>query len=215
MYELNTPDFRLLVGLTLMAVIEGITYAWIEVLLYTSDQVLLMRTWVFGHFTSYSVVLAVLVLVMIFGTGFVAWTTYSPTRFRKFFLLALGDFLLWIMLEDEFTFIFSRAPHTPTDWTNWIFGVVNVSGRYIPVWYMIVSVVIFFLWYLGLNVKEENLSDAEIRNTQASISDNAPDIYRMVSPSLCYLICRDFAQLSITAKQTSKPYDSHNADHKQ
>ena len=78
MYELNTPDFRLLVGLTLMAVIEGITYAWIEVLLYTSDQVLLMRTWVFGHFTSYNVVLAVLVLVMIFGTGFVAWTTYSP-----------------------------------------------------------------------------------------------------------------------------------------
>ena len=167
MSGLYSSDFRLLVGLTLMAVIEGITYAWIEVLLYTSDQVLLMRTWILGHFTSYNVVLALLVLVMIFGTGFVAWTTYSPTRFRKFFLMALGDFLLWILLEDEFTFIFSRASHTPTDWTNWIFGAVNISGHYIPVWYMIVSVVIFFLWYFGLNVKEECKSSAESRDATA------------------------------------------------
>lgn len=153
--ELNSPDFKLLVGLTLIAVVEGITYAWIEVLLYTSTQVQLMNTWVFGHFTSYNLVLALLVLVMVFGTGFVAWTTYSPTKFRKFFLLALGDFLLWLMVEDEFTFVFSRAAHTATDWTNWPIGALEISGNYIPSWYIMATVTIFMLWFFGLSVREK------------------------------------------------------------
>ena len=155
--ELNSSDFRLLVGLTIIALIEGITYAWIEVLLYTSNQVLLMNTWVLGHFTSYNVVLALLVLVMIFGTGFVAWSKYSPTKFLKFFLLALGDFLLWLMVEDEFTFVFSHAAHTATDWTNWPIGALNFLGTYIPSWYIMATISIFVLWYFGLRVEVEDV----------------------------------------------------------
>lgn len=155
LWELKSSDFKLLVGLTLIAVIEGITYAWIEVLLYTSDNPVLYHTWIAGHYTSYHVVLVLLVLTMVFGVGFVAWLTYSPTRFHKFLLLALGDFVLWILLEDEFTFIFSHSPHTATDWTNWPIGALDIIGHYIPFWYIAAAVGIFACWSTGLSIREE------------------------------------------------------------
>jgi hypothetical protein len=152
--SLNTAEFKLLIGLTFISVVEAISYAWIEVLLFTSSSPVLYDTWILGHYTTYHVVLAILVLSMIFGVGFVAWLTYSPTRFRKFFLLTLGDFILWALLEDEFFFIFSGATHTPTDWTNWPLGAVNIFGSYIPIWYFLASFSIFFLWFLGLSIEE-------------------------------------------------------------
>lgn len=154
--QLKSTDFRLLLGLTIIAIVEGITYAWIEVLLYTSDNPLLFNTWILGHYSSYHAVLTLLVLAMIFGTGFVSWSTYSPTRFRKFFLLALGDFVLWILTEDEFTFIFSHATHTATDWTNWPVGAIDISGHYVPIWYVAAAISIFVLWSLGLGVPEND-----------------------------------------------------------
>jgi len=148
---LLAPEFKLLVGLTIISVVEAITYSWIEVLLFTSSSPVLYDTWIFGHYTTYHLVLAILVLAMIFGVSFVAWLTYSPTRFRKFFLLSLGNFVLWALLEDEFFFIFSGATHTPTDWTNWPLGVVQVYGNFIPIWYILAAVSIFVLWFLGLS----------------------------------------------------------------
>jgi hypothetical protein len=94
---------------------------------------------------------------MIFGVGLVAWLTYSPTRFRKFLFLALGDFTLWLLLEDEFTFIFSAASHTPTDWTNWPIGAVNLFGHLVPIWYIFASIGIFVFWSLGLSIKGEEM----------------------------------------------------------
>jgi hypothetical protein len=152
--SLKTPELKLLIGLTMISIVEAITYAWIEVLLFTSTSPVLYDTWIFGHYTSYHVVLAILVLAMIFGVSFVAWLTYSPTKFRKFFFLTLGDFLLWALLEDEFFFIFSGATHTATDWTNWPLGALHIFGSYIPIWYILASVSIFFFWFLGLNVEE-------------------------------------------------------------
>jgi hypothetical protein len=151
----KTPEFKLLVGLTLISVVEAISYAWIEVLLFTSTSPILYDTWILGHYTTYHVVLAILVLSMIFGVSFVAWLTYSPTRFRKFFFLTLGDFVLWALLEDEFFFIFSGATHTPTDWTNWPLGGVWIFGSYIPIWYILAAISIFALWYLGLSTEEK------------------------------------------------------------
>ncbi len=153
---LNASDFKLLIGLTTIAVIEAITYSWIEVLLYTSDNPVLYNTWIVGHYTSYHLALALLVLAMIFGVGFVAWLTYSPTRFRKFLLLALGNFILWLLLEDEFTFIFSGAKHTPSDWTNWPIGAVNLFGHYVPIWYVLAAIAIFVFWSLGLSIQEKD-----------------------------------------------------------
>ncbi len=156
--ELASPEFKLLIGLTITAIIEAISYAWIEVLLYTSTSPVLYNNWILGHYNSYHVVLAFLVLSMIFGVGFVAWLTYSPTRFRKFFLLTLGDFLLWIMLEDEFTFIFSGATHTATDWTNWPIGSIHIFGNYVPLWYILASLSIFLLWFYGLYSEDSSFS---------------------------------------------------------
>ena len=152
--NVNTQEFKLLIGLTIIAIIEAISYAWIEVLLFTSTSPILYDTWILGHYTTYHVVLGILVFAMIFGVGFVAWLTYSPTRFRKFFLLALGDFVLWALLEDEFFFIFSGATHTATDWTNWPLGAVHVLGSYIPIWYIVAVAAIFTFWYLGLSIQE-------------------------------------------------------------
>jgi hypothetical protein len=152
--SLNTPEFKLLVGLTTISIAEAITYAWIEVVLFTSTSPVLYDTWILGHYTSYHAVLAILVLSMIFGVSFVAWLTYSPGRFRKFFFLTLGDFLLWALLEDEFFFIFSGATHTATDWTNWPLGALHVFGSYIPIWYILAAASIFFLWFLGLSLEE-------------------------------------------------------------
>jgi hypothetical protein len=152
---LKMPELKLLIGLAIIAVVEAISYAWIEVLLFTSTSPILYDTWIFGHYTTYHVVLAILVLSMIFGVSFVAWITYSPTRFRKFFLLTLGNFILWALLEDEFFFIFSGATHTPTDWTNWPLGGVSLFGSYIPIWYILAAISIFTLWYLGLSSGEK------------------------------------------------------------
>ena len=162
--ELASSDFRLLLGLTTIAVIEAITYAWIEELLYSSDSgnPQLVDTWVFGHYTTYHVVLSILVLAMIFGVGFVAWLTYSSKGFWKFLFLALGNFLLWLFLEDEFFFIFSHSPHTATDWTNWPLGAVNLSGHYIPIWYIGATISIFVLWFLGLSMKENENTKGKI-----------------------------------------------------
>ena len=152
--ELRSSDYLLLIGLTLVTVIEAILYSWVEVLLYTAAPKILYNTWIFGHYTIYHVVLGLLVLVMIFGVGFVSWLTYSPTRFRKFFLIALGDFVLWLMIEDEFTFIFSSAPHTLTDWTDWPFGTVSLLGHLVPTWYVLATMAVFALWTVGLSVDE-------------------------------------------------------------
>lgn len=135
--------------------VEAVVYAWIEVLLYTSTSPVLYDLWIFGHYTTYHLALAVLIVAMMFGVGFVAYMLYSPTRLWRFFLLSLGDFGIWLVMEDEFTFIFSGARHTATDWTNWPIGSINVLGNYIPIWYLLISVAVFFVWYLGLSIKEE------------------------------------------------------------
>jgi hypothetical protein len=153
--ELGAREFRLLLGITIITVIEAIVYAWIEVILYTSDSPILYNNWLFGHYNTYHVALAVLVVAMMFGVGFVAYTLYSPTRLWRFFLLSIGDFGLWLMLEDEFTFIFSGARHTPTDWTNWPFGAINVFGDYVPIWYILMTIAIFVVWYIGLSLPSE------------------------------------------------------------
>src|SRR5579863_6790299 len=127
--EFRSREFELLIGLTIVTVIEAFTYGWIEVLLYSSDNPVLYNTWILGHYTTYHVALATLVIAMMFGVGFVAYVLYSPARLWRFFLLALGDFGLWLLLEDEFTFIFSGARHTPTDWTNWPLGAVDLFGN--------------------------------------------------------------------------------------
>jgi hypothetical protein len=153
--EFKSREFELLIGLTIVTVTEAIVYGWIEVLLYTSDSPVLYNTWILGHYTTYHIALTILVVAMMFGVGFVAYILYSPRRLWRFFLLALGDFGLWLMLEDEFTFIFSGARHTPTDWTNWPFGAVKIVGDYVPVWYILMSIAIIFVWYRGLSLQSE------------------------------------------------------------
>jgi hypothetical protein len=146
--------FKLLLGLTAVTVTEAICYAWIEVLLYTSDNSILYNTWIFHHYTTYHLVLLVLVLAMVFGVGFIGAMLYVPGKFRTFILLAAGDFILWIMLEDEFTFVFSGARHTPTDWSSQLFGSIFVAGYYVPVWYLLAVVATFICWYLALSAPD-------------------------------------------------------------
>lgn len=146
----SNRDFKLLVGLAIITVVEAMSYAWIEVLLYTSVNPILDNTWLLGHYTTYHVVLAVLVLAMVFGVGFFGSMVYTPTGFVKYMLFAVGNFLLWLMLEDEFTFIFSGSPHTPTDWTNWPIGAIRILGYFVPAWYLLATVAIGLLWYFGL-----------------------------------------------------------------
>lgn len=146
----SSRDFTLLLGLTGVTIVEAVSYAWIEVLLYTSDNPVLSNTWLLGHYTTYHVVLAILVIAMVFGVGFFSAMLYDRRRFKKFMLLAAGDFILWTVLEDEFTFIFSGSRHTPTDWSSWILGSVYAFGYYVPTWYILALASTIFLWYLGL-----------------------------------------------------------------
>src|SRR5579885_2036189 len=81
------------------------------------------------------------------------------SRFRKFLLLSLGNFILWTMMEDEFTFIFTGSPHTLTDWTNWPIGAVRIFGYYIPDWYVLATASIFLCWFFGLALTEEKQTE--------------------------------------------------------
>ncbi len=150
----SSQSFKLLLGLTLVTVIEAVCYAWIEVLLYTSDNALLYNTWLFGHYSTYHIVLAVLVVAMIFGVGFFGSMILSPRRFAKFMFIAAGDFMLWVFLEDEFFFIFSGTTHTPTDWSSSFLGSVYLLGDYTPTWYFLAAGLTFLFWYLGLSWPE-------------------------------------------------------------
>jgi hypothetical protein len=87
-------------------------------------------------------------------SGFFGSMVLSPRRFKKFMLLAMGDFLLWALLEDEFFFVFSGTIHTQTDWSTWFLGSIHVTGYYIPVWYFLAAISIFVFWYLGLTQSE-------------------------------------------------------------
>ncbi len=147
---LTNRGFRLLTAFALITFIEAVTYAWIEVLLYVSDPPVLNNTWLFGHYTTYHIVLGVLVFSMVFGVGFFGSMLYIPGRFKKFLLFALGNLTLWLVIEDEFTFIFSGSPHTLTDWTNWPTGPIRLLNYYIPVWYVVAIAATGILWYLGL-----------------------------------------------------------------
>ncbi|MHB8566677.1 MAG: hypothetical protein ACYC7D_08325 [Nitrososphaerales archaeon] len=142
--------FRLLAAFSTITFVEAIAYSWIEVLLYQSDSPVLSNTWIFGHYTTYHLVLGALVLSMVFGVGFFGSMLFTPARFKKFLLFAFGNLLLWLALEDEFTFIFSGSPHTATDWTNWPLGAVNVLRHFIPVWYFLAVISTAVLWYVGL-----------------------------------------------------------------
>ena len=149
--ELSTSRmFRLLAGLTAVTVVEAISYAWIEVLLFTSDSPYLRNLWILGHYTTYHVVLGILVSAMIFGVGFFGATIFIPRAFRRFLLAATGDFLLWILLEDEFFFIFSGSSHTPSDWTSQFLGTISAFGNYIPTWYLVAAAAVFICWTLAL-----------------------------------------------------------------
>jgi hypothetical protein len=153
--EFRNREFELLVGLAIITVVEALTYGWIEVQLYISNDPVLYNTWLFGHYTTYHIALAVLVIAMMFGAGFVAYILYSPRRLWRFFLLTLGNFGLWLVLEDEFTFIFSGARHTASDWTNWPFGAIDLFGNYIPVWYVLMFIAVFVVWYFGLSISSD------------------------------------------------------------
>jgi len=150
----SSESYKLLLGLTLVTVIEAICYAWIEVVLYSSDSPVLYNTWIFGHYSTYHLILSILVIAMIFGVGFFGSMILSPRRFKKFILLAAGDFILWTVLEDEFFFIFSGTTHTPTDWSAWFVGSVSVSGYYLPSWYFLASIATSLFWYVGLTWPE-------------------------------------------------------------
>ena len=145
--------YLLLIGLTAVSVTEAICYAWIEVVLFTSDSPILKNLWLFHHYTTYHLVLAVLVISMVFGVGFFGAVLYVPGRFVKFMLIAAGDFILWLMLEDEFFFIFSGSRHTATDWSSQIFGTFAFFGYYIPIWYILVIISVFTCWYLALRIR--------------------------------------------------------------
>ncbi|MGI0090982.1 MAG: hypothetical protein ACREBS_04675 [Nitrososphaerales archaeon] len=150
----SSESFKLLLGLTLVTIIEAVCYAWIEVVLYTSDSLILSNTWLFGRYTTYHIVLAVLVIAMIFGVGFFGSVVLSQRGFEKFMLLASGDFLLWVLLEDEFFFVFSGTRHTPTDWSSSFLGSVSLFGYYIPIWYFLTTILTFVFWYTGLTWPE-------------------------------------------------------------
>ncbi len=139
--------------------IEAICYSWIEVLLYTSDSPILFKlynTWLFGRYSTYHIVLAVLLIAMIFGVGIVGSMMLSPRRFKKFILLAAGDLILWILVEDEFFFIFSGTTHTRTDWSSTFLGSVPILGYYIPVWYFGFAILTCAFWYLGLTLPDSS-----------------------------------------------------------
>ena len=142
--------YKLLLGLTIVTVTEAISYAWIEVLLFTSDSPVLRNLWLFHHYTTYHLVLFVLVVAMVFGVAFFGAMLYVPGRFWRFLLLTGGDFVLWLMLEDEFFFIFSGSAHTPTDWSSQFLGAVPLFGSYIPVWYFLDVTATFLCWYFAL-----------------------------------------------------------------
>jgi hypothetical protein len=152
-----SQSFRLLLGLTLVTIVEAVCYAWIEVVLYTSDSPVLYDTWLFGRYSTYHVILAILVAAMIFGVGFFGSMVLSPRRFKKFVLLAAGDFALWLFLEDEFFFIFSGTTHTPTDWSSSFLGSIHMFGYYVPIWYILAAASTFAFWYLGLRSGAEPL----------------------------------------------------------
>ena len=59
--------------MTVVTVIEALVYGWIEVLLYSSDNPVLYNTWLLGHYTTYHIALATLVIAMMFGVGVVAY----------------------------------------------------------------------------------------------------------------------------------------------
>jgi len=159
-------------AMTLTTLVASTTYAWIEGFAietprYEATQV----WWILGHFSTYSLAMAILFACISGGFGLLKARSMFVRGKRYFLFTFAGNFPFSWLVEDFAFFWFSPEWRlTGERWTNWFLGGVWILDPWrtgvriwIPNWYW--PVLVFWLammWYAHRCTVYDNLVKDEI-----------------------------------------------------
>ena len=159
-------------AMILTTLVAATTYGWIEGFAilqprYEATQV----WWLLGHFSTYSVAMAVLFACITGGFGLLQARNMFMKGKRYFIFTFAGNFPFSWLVEDFAFFWFSPEWRLTSDrWTNWFLGGVWILDPWrtdvqiwIPTWYL--PVIIFWLcmmWYAHRCTVYDNIVKDEI-----------------------------------------------------
>jgi hypothetical protein len=163
--------------MTLTTIVAATTFAWIEgfalaVPPYGSAAWEASQNyWLLGHFSTYSVAMAILFACVTGGFGLLQARSMFARGKRYFLFTLAGNYpFSWLVEDFAFFWFYPDARLSSTDWNTWAFGGVWLldpwrSGVriWIPNWYWIV--LLFWaamMWYAHRCTVYDNLVKDEI-----------------------------------------------------
>lgn len=134
--------------MVLTTLVAAVTYGWIEGFVIVGTRPEATQVWWFlGHFSTYSLSMALLFGCITGGFGLVKGASMFKHGKRFFLITFAGNYPFSWMVEDfSFFWFYPDFRLTSTAWTNWFLGGVwlldpwrtNI-GIWIPTWYFLVS----------------------------------------------------------------------------
>ena len=160
------------IALVLTTLVASTTYAWVEGFAIETPRYQATQIWwILGHFSTYSVAMAVLFACITGGFGLLKARSMFTKGKRYFLFTFAGNFPFSWLVEDFAFFWFSPEWRLTSDrWTNWVLGGVWVLDPWrtgvkiwIPTWYT--PVLVFWLammWYAHRCTVYDNVIKDEI-----------------------------------------------------
>jgi len=159
-------------AMILTTLVAGVTYGWIEgwaieTPRYEATQV----WWILGHFSTYSLAMAVLFACITGGFSLIKGRSMFKHGKRYFLFTFAGNYpFSWLVEDFAFFWFYPDFRLTDTAWTNWALGGSWLldpwrSGVkiWIPNWYWIVLVFwVCMMWYAHRCTVYDNLVKDEI-----------------------------------------------------
>jgi len=160
------------IALVLTTLVASTTYAWVEGFAIETPRYQATQIWwILGHFSTYSVAMAVLFACITGGFGLLKARSMFTKGKRYFLFTFAGNFPFSWLVEDFAFFWFSPEWRLTSDrWTNWILGGVWILDPWrtgvkiwIPTWYAPVFVFwLAMMWYAHRCTVYDNIVKDEI-----------------------------------------------------
>lgn len=155
------PEYLEIIFLIFLTIVTSIGYAWIEAGINKISVTATEEKWkslffepkFLKHFTIYHLVMAVLVVSITFGYFLIRIKWILSQKKYWYFFISLGNFLLWIALEDNLAMFFMSEPYKPDSWTNWIFGATKFWFGWFPNWIISAYLLVLVCWLSAILIK--------------------------------------------------------------
>lgn len=159
-------------AMILTTIVASVTYGWIEGFAIETPRYAATQVWwILGHFSTYSLAMAVMFACITGGFGLLKARSMFTKGKRYFLFTFAGNFPFSWLVEDFAFFWFSPEWRLTSErWTNWFLGGLWILDPWregvkiwIPTWYL--PVLIFWLcmmWYAHRCTVYDNIVKDEI-----------------------------------------------------